>query len=86
MKWLTLGIGAALLATLFVLSACSGNTDSTNTQQAQTQTQPQNQEQLVAVTGESGGSCVACHTDKQMLIQTSGVVEEVTSEETTGEG
>lgn len=36
--------------------------------------------------GEETSTCVECHSDKEMLKQTATVVEEVTSEETTGEG
>lgn len=36
--------------------------------------------------GEEVSSCVICHTDKDLLQETVSVVEEVVSEETTGEG
>ena len=35
---------------------------------------------------EMAGSCVTCHTDKDLLKQTATVLEEVKSEETSGEG
>ena len=84
MKWLIPVAGAIVLTVLLVLNGCSGNSDqpSTNTQQTQTQ----NLEQVSDVTTIPESSCVVCHTDKQELIQTSAVVEEVKSEETTGEG
>ncbi len=36
--------------------------------------------------GEEVSSCVICHTDKGLLQETATVVEEQTSEETSGEG
>jgi predicted small secreted protein len=36
--------------------------------------------------GEEVSTCVLCHTDKDLLQETASVVEEVVSEETTGEG
>jgi hypothetical protein len=35
---------------------------------------------------ETASSCVSCHTDKDLLKQTATAVEEVKSEETSGEG
>ena len=36
--------------------------------------------------GEEMSTCIVCHSDKAMLQETATVVEEVASEETTGEG
>jgi len=36
--------------------------------------------------GEEISTCVLCHTDKDLLQETVAVVEEVVSEETSGEG
>jgi hypothetical protein len=36
--------------------------------------------------GEEVSTCVLCHTDKDLLQETVSVVEEVVSEETSGEG
>jgi cytochrome c553 len=67
-------IAVALLALSLFLASCASSTESPTATEALTETEP------VPTSVPEAGECVACHTNKERLIETAAPVVEAEAE------
>lgn len=79
MKRLLIILGGILITVLIMLASCSSESESNTITETET---VEHQDGTV----ESASSCVSCHSDKELLVQTATAITEEKSEATTGEG
>jgi len=74
--------GILMLLGLFFLSACA----TSSAAQAPSETDIPTETEAVATSAPEAGECLACHTDKQRLIDTAAPIVEIAEAESKGVG